>query len=57
MIVRGPRLTDEAEKGTYRIGWVGVNASTSIGRADLADFIVKQLESSEFDFQMPFISY
>lgn len=57
MIVRGPRLTDEAEKGTYRIGWVGVNASTSIGRADLADFIVKQLESSEFNFQMPFISY
>ncbi|MEN0004609.1 MAG: SDR family oxidoreductase [Bacteroidota bacterium] len=56
-IIRGPRLTNEAKVGTYRVGWVGVNASTKIGRADLADFIVKQLEDESFTFQMPFVSY
>jgi putative NADH-flavin reductase len=57
VIVRGPRLTEVEKKGRYRIGWVGVNASTSIGRADLADFILDLIESSEYDRQMPFVSY
>jgi len=57
MIVRGPRLTNDPAKGTYRVGWVGVNASTKIARADLADFILKQVESNKFLFQMPFVSY
>ena len=56
-IVRGPRLTTETARGQYRVGWVGVDASTSIGRADLADFILKQVESSEFVGKMPFVSY
>lgn len=57
VIVRGPRLTDEPSKGVYRVGWVGVNASTSIGRADLADFILTQVEDETFNGQMPFVSY
>lgn len=57
VIVRGPRLTEEPEKGNYRVGWVGVNASTSIGRADLADFILKQVEEDTYIYKMPFISY
>jgi putative NADH-flavin reductase len=56
-IVRGPRLTMEPEKGNYRVGWVGVNASTSIGRADLADFIVNQVEDVKYVGKMPFVSY
>ncbi len=56
-IVRGPRLTDDPKKGDYRVGWVGVNASTKIGRADLADFILRELEQREFAYQMPFVSY
>ncbi|TGE14107.1 NAD(P)-dependent oxidoreductase [Hymenobacter elongatus] len=55
-IVRGPRLTTEVARKQYRVGWVGVNASTSIGRADLADFILKQVESDEFVGKMPFVS-
>lgn len=43
-----PRLTEEPEKENYRVGWVGVNASTSIGRADLADFILKQVEEDTY---------
>jgi putative NADH-flavin reductase len=57
VIVRGPRLTDETRKGTYRTGWVGVNAGTSIGRADLADFILTQVEDNQFNGKMPFVSY
>jgi putative NADH-flavin reductase len=55
-IVRGPRLTDKPRVGKYRIGWVGVNGSTSISRADLADFILSQVEDETFNFMMPFVS-
>lgn len=55
-IVRGPRLTNNPESGNYRVGWVGVNASTQIPRADLADFIVKLVEDRQYDGQMPFVS-
>lgn len=55
-IVRGPRLTNDSKTGTYRVGWVGVNASTKISRADLAAFIVSQVEDEQFNFQMPFVS-
>ncbi|MCS4436687.1 NAD(P)-dependent oxidoreductase [Aquiflexum gelatinilyticum] len=56
VIVRAPRLTNEAKTGRYRIGWVGVNASTKINRYDLADFILSQVEDEDFNFQMPFVS-
>jgi len=57
IIVRGPRLMDGEAKGEYRVGWVGVNASTSIRRADLADFILDEVEAHNFEHSMPFISY
>ncbi len=57
IIVRGPRLTNDPPKETHRVGWVGVNASTKIARGDLANFIVKQIESDEFLYKMPFVSY
>jgi putative NADH-flavin reductase len=57
IIVRGPRLTNDAARGAYRIGWVGVNASTQIARPDLADFIVTQIDDERFVGQMPFVSY
>ena len=56
VIVRGPRLTNDARAGNYRVGWVGVNASTKISRFDLADFILTQVEDESFNFQMPFVS-
>ncbi|WP_199180831.1 NAD(P)-dependent oxidoreductase [Cryobacterium sp. M23] len=55
-VVRGPRLTEKPGAGTYRVGWVGVNASTQISRDDLADFILTQVEDRTFIGQMPFIS-
>ena len=56
-IVRGPRLTNDPAKGEYRVGWVGVNASTKIGRADLADFILQLVEKEGYKEEMPFVSY
>ena len=56
IIVRGPRLINSPKINNYKIGWVGVNSGTSIGRSDLADFILKQVEKDEFIRQMPFVS-
>lgn len=56
IIVRGPRLTNDKPNNSYRVGWVGVNSSTKIPRADLANFIITQIESDEFIRQMPFVS-
>lgn len=55
-IVRAGRLTLEPEKGNYRIGWVGVNAGTQVGRADLASFILELTAHFNYNKQMPFIS-
>lgn len=55
-VVRGPRLTDNAPLGTYRVGWVGVNASTQIARGDLARFILTQVADRGFVHQLPFVS-
>ena len=55
-VVRGPRLTDAVETGAYRVGWVGVNASTQIARGDLARFILSQVDDREFIHELPFVS-
>ena len=55
-VVRGPRLTDAPATGSYRVGWVGVNASTQIARADLARFILTQLDDDTFVHELPFVS-
>lgn len=55
-VVRGPRLTERPGTGTYRVGWVGVNASTQISRDDLADFILTQVADRTFVGQLPFVS-
>ncbi|WP_394247657.1 NAD(P)-dependent oxidoreductase [Arthrobacter pityocampae] len=56
-VVRGPRLKDTPYTGVYRVGWVGVDASTSVGRADLAEFLLHQVENRTFLHQLPLVSY
>lgn len=55
-VVRGPRLTEKPGTGRYRVGWVGVNASTQISRDDLADFILTQVQDRTYVGEMPFVS-
>jgi len=56
VVVRGPRLTNDPATGKYRVGWVGVNSGMKLTRADLADFLVKQLEDETYNQQMPMVS-
>lgn len=55
-LVRGPMLTEGPARGQYRVGWAGVNAGPRIARADLADFMLKQLTSSEYVGKTPVVS-
>ena len=57
VIVRGPMLKDGPYTGNYRIGWVGVNTSSRISRADLADFLLKQATDTTYLGQAPLVSY
>jgi putative NADH-flavin reductase len=55
-VVRGPMLTEAPGRGTYRVGWVGVNGGVRISREDLADFIVTQIEDRQYIGRLPFVS-
>ncbi len=55
-VVRGPVLTEHPGKRRYRVGWVGVDASTRISREDLADFILAQVTDRSYVGQLPFVS-
>jgi putative NADH-flavin reductase len=56
-IVRVPRLTDGERKGNYRVGKVGVDDGPSISRADVADFMLKQVTDKSYIGKAPVISY
>jgi putative NADH-flavin reductase len=55
-IVRAPRLTDGALTGRYRIGYVGPDSGTQISRADVAEFMLRQLTDAQWLHKMPMIS-
>lgn len=55
-VVRGPRLKDTPYTGHYRVGWVGVDASTAVGRADLAEFLLAQVNDRSFLHQLQLVS-
>jgi putative NADH-flavin reductase len=56
VIARGPMLNERPHTGTYRVGWVGVNTSARISRADVADFLLKQVTDTTYLHQLPMIS-
>lgn len=56
VIVRGPMLTEGPHTGKYRVGWVGVNTGSRISRADIADFMLKQVTDTTYLHQAPMIS-
>ena len=55
-VVRAPIIRNRRAKGRYHVGYVGVGTSTTISRADLADFIVTQIEDRRFVHRMPFVT-
>jgi putative NADH-flavin reductase len=56
-IVRVPMLTDGEKKGQYRVGKVGVDDGPRISRADVADFMLKQVIDKKYVGKSPVISY
>lgn len=57
VIVRGPMLTEGEKTGTYRVGYVGKDSGTKVSRADVADFMLRQVEEDAYLHQKPMISY
>ena len=56
VIVRGPMLTEGPYTGKYRVGWVGINTSIRISRADVADFMLKQVSDNTYVHKVPMVS-
>ncbi len=57
VIVRGPMLTEGEKKGEYRVGYIGKNSGSKISRADVADFMLRQVEDDTYLGQKPMVSY
>lgn len=55
-IVRVPMLTGDPPAGNIRVGAVGRDIGTRIGRADMAAFMLKQLNDSTYARRAPAIS-
>ena len=55
-VVRVPMLTDDAPKGSVRVGRVGVNTGPRIARADMAHFMLEQLDDATHIRSSPVIS-
>ncbi|MFZ5828410.1 MAG: NAD(P)-dependent oxidoreductase [Bacillota bacterium] len=55
-LARAPRLTDAPAKGTIRVGYAGVGTGMTMSRADVATFMLRQLQRSEWLHKAPMIS-
>jgi len=55
-VVRGPRLTDGPFTGEYQVGWVGTTKGTKLSRADLSDYLLKQVHHMDFPSELPFLA-
>ncbi len=58
-IVRPPYLTHGVLTGNYQHGltWSGMKNKSKISRADVADFMLKQLTNTTYLHQTPWVSY
>jgi putative NADH-flavin reductase len=57
-IVRPPRLTNGPRRGKYRAGErIPLDILSGISRADVADFMLKQVEDTEFVRKKPSVAY
>ncbi len=55
-VVRVPMLTEDAHTGQIKVGYVGKGTGARIGRADVADFMLRVLEEDSHKHDMPMIS-
>ncbi len=55
-VVRVPRLNDAPAVGKIRIGYLGADVGTQLSRADMADFMLRQVSDQTYLQQAPVIS-
>lgn len=55
-VVRVPRLTDGPKTGHIRVGMVGKGTGANLTRADMAEFMLKQIDDGRHLRQAPVIS-
>ncbi|MBZ0279489.1 MAG: SDR family oxidoreductase [Anaerolineae bacterium] len=55
-IVRVPMLTDDPKTGQVRIGYLGKGVGIRLARADMADFMLRQVGDNTYLRQAPVIS-
>ncbi len=55
-LVRGPRLTEGPRTDTYKVGYVGKDSGTQASRADIADFMLRQLSDDAWVRKAPMVS-
>jgi putative NADH-flavin reductase len=55
-LVRVPMLTDKPKTGQTKAAWVGKGMGMQITRADMADFMLKQLTDKSYIRQAPAVS-
>ena len=56
VIVRVPRLTDNPKTGNVKVAWVGKGMGYQIPRADMAAWMLKQIDDPTYVRQAPAIS-
>ena len=57
MLVRAPRIAKGKLTGNYRTGYLPVTILNKISTADVADFIVKNMKSNEWNGEAPIVQY
>lgn len=55
-LVRVPMLTDDPPTGDVKVGYLGEGVGSRISRADIAAFVLKQVDDSTYLRQAPVIS-
>ena len=57
ILVRGPMLTDGEPTGVYKSTFVGKDSGMRVSRADVADFMLAQLDTDQWLNKAPMVSY
>jgi uncharacterized protein YbjT (DUF2867 family) len=58
IIVRPARLTDDPKTGTYKVGLsLPIGMTSHVGRCDVADFLLKQVNDNTYLRQVPRLRY
>ena len=52
-IARPPRLADGPHTGKYKVGYLKLGAGDKLNRANLADFLLTQIEDDQYIGEMP----